>query len=457
MTAGRRPPSLRRGISWLLIASVAGMIVLALLATALALGRVTEDFVVTRLVHDRDTLIARLDAPETLADGLPAVYRQPYSGHYFVVQHEDGSTMRSRSLWDARIDTPRLAPGETRRSLRTGPNDQTLLVLAAGVARPGGSATVTVAEEIDGLVATLGGVLAGLAVGGLLVGAITIALQRRLLARQLAPLLALEPQTRRLLRGETDHLPVEGIPEEVRPPVDAVNEMVTTLARRLQRSRRALGDLAHALKTPLAALAQTEREPALRAAPETAERLRRQVERSRRLIDAQLRRARGAGRGAGESVDVAGQINDLLQTLGRIHAERRIAVETRVAADLRFAGDREDLLEILGVVLDNAWQWAGARVRLAAVREGPAGMKITVEDDGPGVDPARVERLSEGGAPLDESAVGNGLGLSIVRAIVEEYEGQLEMAGHGELGGLRVVLHLPAVPAQGDQSSSSSS
>jgi signal transduction histidine kinase len=433
------------------------MILLALVAGGLALARVTEQFVVTRLAHDRDTLIARLDTPGAPADTLPAVYRQPYSGHYFEIRRADGRTERSRSLWDARLDTRALAPGETRRSLISGPDGQTLLVLAHGVARPDGTATVSVAEDVGDLFGTVGALLGALAVGGALLGLATVLLQRRLLARQLAPLRRLEQETEQLQRGEVAHLSVQDMPEEVRPPVDAVNDLLDTLAHRLQRSRRALGDLAHALKTPLAALAQIEREPAMRDAPETAERLHRHVERSRRLIDAQMRRARVAGRGAGESVLLAAQVHDLVRTLERVHAERAIQLETHVADGLRFAGDREDLLEMLGVVLDNACQWTRARVRLTAAREGHGQLTVTVDDDGPGIESDRLVRLSERGVRLDESAAGSGLGLSIVRAIVEEYHGRMELVGHGGLGGFRVVLHLPAAPTRDDQSSSSSS
>ncbi|MGD8429765.1 MAG: sensor histidine kinase, partial [Ectothiorhodospiraceae bacterium] len=339
--------------------------------------------------------------------------------------------------------------------LRRGPDGQLLLVLLTGVRRAGGTAAVAVAEDVSGLIRLLSWALGGLALGGIALATVTVVVQRRVLARQLHPLWRLERDTGRLASGALEQLDNDGVPREVVPLVNAVNGMVETLSRRLSRSRRAVGDLAHALKTPLTAIGQMAGEPELRESPAVAARLRRHVDRARGIVDAQLRRARIAGGAPGGSTLLAPQVDDVLDTLRRIHAERQVAVDADVAPDLRFAGDREDVVELLGILLDNAFRWAATRVRVTARPTGEGRLELVVEDDGPGAASAAVEEMARRGRRFDESVPGSGLGLSIAAETVAEYGGRLDIQGKGELGGLRVSADLPMVAH--DQSESSPS
>jgi signal transduction histidine kinase len=161
-------------------------------------------------------------------------------------------------------------------------------------------------------------------------------------------------------------------------------------------------------------------------------------------IDSELRRARAAGgRASGPAVELREEIEALAATLRKIHRERELDIECRIGRALRFHGDREDLLEICGNLLDNACKWARARVVVSA-RDGN-GLVLAVEDDGPGCSPEDMARLAQRGMRLDEGTEGHGLGLSIARGIAAPYGASLRFDRSEELGGFRATLAFPRV------------
>lgn len=438
-----KPVSLERRLARLLLLSVASLLLLAMLATGIGIARITRDFVVTRLIHDRDNLIASLLGANPRQNTLPIIYQQVYSGHYFQIERPDGSTQRSRSLWDSRLSLPELQPGQDWQGFQTGPQGQYLLVLATGVQQGNSTVRVAVAEDISALRETLVLIYGATLAGGILLALSVWLLQRRLLRRLLQPLLAARSDVTRLERGELAQLPSTAVPLEILPLVNQINRLLAVMGQRLERSRRAIGDLAHALKTPLAALAQLEREPALHSDPHTAARLHRHVERIRTLIDSQLRRARLAGGGTpGVRTPLRSEIEDLVATLTRIYRDKPVQCTVSVPEKTSFPGDREDLLELLGVILDNAFKWSHGRVAVLA-DPGPP-LQLRVADDGPGVAVEHIPRLLRRGQRLDESAPGSGLGLSIASDIIEQFGGRLDLVPHGSLGGLTVEMTIPS-------------
>jgi len=171
------------------------------------------------------------------------------------------------------------------------------------------------------------------------------------------------------------------------------------------------------------------------------ERLKGQASRSGEIVERELRRARIAGSGpTGEQWQPVPDLQDLVEVLGRIHEQ--VTIELLVPDTLHeLALDREDMLELVGNLLDNACKWAASRAVLRlSIEQGT--FVLVIEDDGPGVPGPQRERLLERGRRLDERVEGHGLGLSIVREIVDSYDGQLEL-DDSELGGLRVVVRLP--------------
>jgi signal transduction histidine kinase len=238
---------------------------------------------------------------------------------------------------------------------------------------------------------------------------------------------------------------VEGrYPAEVQPLVRDLNTLLEQRAQAVARAIAKAGDLAHGLKTPLAVLAQ-EAEGARSAGNAAfAAAVHEQVERMQRQIDYHLAHARAAASGAapGARSVLADSANGLARTLLRLHAGRGLAIDVDVPPQQSVRCQREDLDEILGNLLDNACKWGKSRVVLAARADG-GHVAITVDDDGPGIDPTKRGVVLQRGVRADESAPGSGFGLAIVRDLAELYGGRLALDS-SPLGGLRVHLTLPA-------------
>ncbi|MFZ1639854.1 MAG: ATP-binding protein, partial [Candidatus Contendobacter sp.] len=217
-----------------------------------------------------------------------------------------------------------------------------------------------------------------------------------------------------------------------------------------RRARHALGNLAHALKMPLTALIQlTDRPPPAGDAKGWWRDLRQQLQHIRTLTERELKRARIAGGGApGQRVLLDREMADLLATLRRIHRAREIAIEVQIPPGSGFAGDRDDLLELLGNLLDNACQWAETVVRLTAGAD-MENLWLRIEDDGPGCPPDQLEMLRQRGTRIDESRAGHGLGLAIAGDIVAQYGGTLRLGRSEDLGGFLAEVVLPC-PSIGD-------
>jgi signal transduction histidine kinase len=261
------------------------------------------------------------------------------------------------------------------------------------------------------------------------------------------PLEQVRRQLLRLERGEIQEL-AGAMPAEIAPLITQINRLLQTMGQRLQRSRHALGNLAHALKTPLTLLSQLAGRPELQDCPEVREGLRAQVQTLGSISERELKRARMAGGGApGQRVALAPEVESLVHTLNSIYHSKVLRIESRVSADAVFHGDREDFMELLGNLLDNACKWAQSHVR--ATIETGAALTVRVEDDGPGCAPENLEQLTKRGVRADESTAGHGLGLAIVQDIVDQYQGRARFGRSAELGGFMVEILLPERSAQG--------
>ncbi|MDP3288698.1 MAG: ATP-binding protein, partial [Methyloversatilis sp.] len=250
-----------------------------------------------------------------------------------------------------------------------------------------------------------------------------------------------QSQLQALERGERTRLDAP-VPDEIAPLVEQLNSMLGMLLRRSQRSREALGNLAHALKTRLAVLVQATESPELAAHPALRQRLVDSNTLMRHAIERELRRARLMG-GAhpAQRSSVAAVTDQLGRTLGILYADKKPEIRIDVPSGLALAMDPEDLLELLGNLMDNACAWCAGVVSVS-IRHGND-IGITIEDDGPGCPATQLEALTERGFRADESRPGHGLGLAIVRDLVDSYGGTLEFGHSTALGGLRVTAHLP--------------
>ena len=264
-----------------------------------------------------------------------------------------------------------------------------------------------------------------------------------LVRKALAPFRALRGGLSSVREGRSRR--IEGdYPAEVQPLVDDLNALLEERERAVARALTTAGDLAHGLKTPLAVLAQEAEGAAAAGHGELATTLRQQVERMRRQTDYHLARARATASGLaapGVRCAVLPSVEGLVRTMRRLHAERELAIDVDVAPAHAIRGRREDLDEMLGNLLDNACKWARARVAISSSAD-DGRVVISVEDDGPGLDPSIRARVLQRGVRADEQAAGSGLGLAIVSDLAALHGGSITL-DTSPLGGTRARLELP--------------
>ena len=389
----------------------------------------------TRIEPNGEPVIGRLpDDPR---------FDQPYSGWYWQIGDSDETFYRSRSLWDQVVELPE-TPGRELATMAPvgGPIGQTLRAVTQAITFPGRTDPlrfVVAAEssETDQEVAALQTVL-GWSTGAL--GAVLLIAMLTTVLYGLRPLRRLREGLADIRAGRADRL--EGdYPAEIAPLAAELNALLQHNASIVERARTHVGNLAHSLKTPLAVLTNEAEKPG----PVDAETVRRQTELMRRQVDHHLVRARAAGVAGvlGARSDLAAILHDLRRVLLQMHGSHR-ALEISVSCPpgAMFRGERQDLEEMLGNLLDNACKWASGRVA-ATVSVGGGTLEVAVDDDGPGLPREMREAVLSRGTRLDESVPGTGLGLSIVRDIAELYGGGIRLADT-PLGGLRAVLILPA-------------
>ncbi|MCG3170308.1 MAG: Adaptive-response sensory-kinase SasA [Pseudomonadales bacterium] len=410
--------------------------VLALVASLL-FERALREHALGLLEDDARSVLAAIQSgpqgPWIDPQHLPRVFERPLSGRYFVVQSARGS-WRSRSLWDHELQLPATAgavPG-----LIAGPRGQRLLCLRADYRRHGEAIAVIVAADVAPLLADFRRI--GLLLLGL--GAATVvlltAIQRAWIRHAaLAPLQRARRQVQELAEGRRDRLD-DAVPVELQALVAEINRLLAHTAQSLARSRQALGNLGHALKTPLAVLLAL----AERADDPLRSRLQEQLAQMQQRIGRELGRARtaGAARGAPRFAPRE-EIPLLVQALRQAH--RRDLTITWEAPASSLPLERDDMLELLGNLLDNACKWARASVALRIVCL-PRQVLIEVGDDGPGIAEDRATDALTRGSRLDEQTPGHGLGLAIVGDIVAAYHGELAL-GRAVQGGLSVSIRLP--------------
>ncbi len=435
--------SLQRRLQWGLALSLILLIAAMWVVGNRSVRTLTEEFIASRLEHDSESVLAALvlrPDTEALRPGRVAeVYRRPLSGHYYLILFPDGRELVSRSLWDHALSLPRLAPGEARRMRLEGPAGQQLLVLVQGLRKQGREFTLAVAEDLTPMREQRDQFkrnFALLAIGGLVLLLLVQGLVVRRSFRRLEPL---REDIQRLGQGKTEQL-TEDVPTEILPLVQEFNQLLRLLNQQLERSRNALGNLAHALKGPLSILIQyldrhgEEREELIQA--------RAQAERIRQLMERELKRARLAGKGVQRRrFDPTEDLPDLIMVLRQLHSERELDLRWQVAEEIRPFGEREDLLELLGNLLDNACKWAKSRVECRIT--GGEAVRIVLEDDGVGISDQDLARLTERGGRLDETVEGHGLGLAIAKDIVKLYGGTMSFSRSSVLGGLQVEIRLP--------------
>ncbi|RBP00943.1 signal transduction histidine kinase [Roseiarcus fermentans] len=263
----------------------------------------------------------------------------------------------------------------------------------------------------------------------------------------LRPLRVLREGVASIRRGEAQRIDGE-FPHDVAPLAAEVNQLIDSNREIVERAQTQVGNLAHALKTPLSVLINE----ADSASPNLADKVREQTGIMRQQVTFYLDRARAAARArtAGLVTEVKPVVGGLVRTFEKLHAERGLVFEADLPEGLKFRGEAQDLTDLIGNLLDNAGKWAEETVVIRARRVPPAARDLPafliadIDDDGPGLAPAAREKAIERGKRLDESRPGSGLGLAIVVELASIYGGSLQLE-ESPLGGLRASLRLPCV------------
>ena len=411
-----------------------------------AIERMMEEHVVAELDQDVDELSNGLVVN---AEGeflfsinhFDPVFLREASGRYFQISADGGRPLLSVSLGSFALHAAAPTHGRHETFRQDGPGKQQLLVRAGGAERGGHHFTIAVAADMLPVRERIDGFLLLYTLLTLILFAVLVALQIWIVRRSLAPLQGAQNDVARLERGDIAQLGEASVPAEVLPLVRGINRLLTMLAERLRRSRESLGNLSHALKTPLTLLTQISEHDAIRGDPALRTQMQQQLRVLGDNIDRELRRARIAGGHAqGEAVDLVAEIDLLVMTMRKLHRDRELAIETVLVPAPGLRCDREDLLELCGNLLDNACKWARHRVRISV--DGSEGLRLAVEDDGPGCADDDLAKLAERGVRLDETTAGHGLGLAIVRNLVSGYGGELHFGRSPDLGGFRVSVLL---------------
>lgn len=397
-----------------------------------------------RLTALLDATIAGLALDEAARPTLAqppggAEFDRVFSGAYWQIAGADGALTTSRSLWDQTL--PRATAGHPGVLLRQapGPRGSTLRIAERDVVPSGGEGVVHVSVALaeDAMQAAIRQLRWTLGVAFSLLGTGLVGVVALQVVAGLRPLRRARAALAQVRAGQRDRLALAA-PSEIAPLVDEIDALIAQNQATVARARNHVGNLAHALKTPLAVLRNALDAPAPDLATARAE-----LGRLEHLIQHHLARARAAAL-AGTSAPGLAPLqlaHEVAGALRRLTEGRGLSIVVGGDAAARLAIERQDLLEMLGNLMENACKWARQEVRVQIVAQGRS-VRIEVADDGPGLAESQRSAALQRGTRLDEAMPGTGLGLAIVADLADLYGGSLQL-DRSEAGGLRATLVLP--------------
>ncbi|MBS3805053.1 MAG: sensor histidine kinase [Oleiphilaceae bacterium] len=436
--------SIRRTLLVLLLPAAVVLMAAAWLIHGLLLERMARDFVESRLQDEVAFLEHQLRDSE--AQGIASIaagdYFEEVFHHAFAIRRGE-HTHISPAVWQPAL-TPLLShkdSGFIRQ--RNGNADlpaSDFLAYRKVTEINGEPVVILVAEDLSSLHVSQSElhiwtavVSAGLLVLLVLVIWLAIRLSLRSVGR-------LQDALQKLQQGSQERLEVDA-PSEFQPLVGQLNQLLDTLDQRLIRSREALANLSHSVKTPIAGVRQILEDKSRPLDAALREQMAQRLSDLDRQLEAEMRRSQFAGRQVGRPATPLRQARDLLWMLGRLYPDKSFELETDLPEERRWLIEEHDLNELMGNLLDNAGKWA-RRCAVLTLEEDREAIRITVTDDGPGVPPDTLAALGTRGLRLDQQTPGHGLGLAIVQDITERYGGRLGFSC-GINGGLVVRVSVP--------------
>lgn len=408
-----------------------------------------HDSIINRLEEDLQQVVhsTHLHKGEVSIDPsqLSEFYNPTYSGRYYQLNLAE-DTLRSASLWDRQLKIKPLSLGQTRAWQAKGPLNHDMQLLSIGLASETEqiTGTLTVAQDLS-----IGRQLFTEVYGTKLIVNVLMLIAMvtgvfLVLRQSFKPITQVQDSLAKLREGEINSLDVSIIPPEIRPLADTYNELLDYTSAQIARSRNNLGNLSHGLKTPLAVMQQQVEALGL-SDPEAAIAMQQQLDLIHKMVERKLAAARVTGDLLpAAQLSIPKDIQSLCNTLEKINMHKQISHGIEIDGDIvRLPIHREDGMELIGNLLDNAFKWAKGQVNVNVWQDDDK-LSLSVTDDGPGVSQDQLAELTQRGKRLDETVSGHGLGLSIVKDIAEQYELPLHFYNSEALSGLTVRLDFPS-------------
>lgn len=439
--------SIRRSLLTLLLPAAIALMVAAWLVHGLLLERMAQGFVEERLQDEVSFLEHQLrqSGPEEIRDIAEGDYFEEVFHHAFALR--TGSQIHSSpAQWSAALE-PLLGEEDTGLVRKTNSEPDAsiadFLAYRKALTLNGETVVIVVAEDLSHLQQSQQELHLWTAVVSAILLVLLILAIWQAIRLSLSSVNRIKQGLTSLQTGASSRLDVDA-PAEFQPLISQLNQLLDTLDQRLSRSRDALANLSHSVKTPVSAIRQVLEDDTRTLGPELRQQLAQRLSDIDRQLESEMRRSRFAGPQAGKAAQPVSQARDLLWMLGRLYPEKNFELETELGPDTRWPVEEHDLNEILGNLLDNAGKWAAHQVSLNLTQK-DAKLILEVRDDGPGVEPDNLRALGTRGLRLDEQTPGHGLGLAIVRDILAGYGGTLHFTSPPSQG-LIARVELPRAP-----------
>jgi signal transduction histidine kinase len=441
---------LQTSLAIVLLLILLGLMMVANLSTRSLL----QEFVTSRLELDAERLLDTLDTsakyPKVKWGRLNPIYSNANSGHYYAIKLNGITNRKSNILFSPSLQGEKLPipiDSELKHNKPTivhdvsGPQGQHLIIWTKAYNKDGRGIIISIAADMSLLMKNRQHFTLLFIAIGVIGFFLILALQRFVIHRLFKHLDKSRQEIPQIESGDLQQLS-EDVPTEIYPLVKEFNHSLSLMQQRMERSRNSLGNLAHALKTPLSLLVQQLDRG---ESEEDITQAKRQAERIRQLTDRELKRARLAGLGnTTQRFDPSEELPTLIEVLKQAHQKADLKVSIDIEETIKLFGDREDMLELMGNLMDNAYKWAKSQISLSfVIDQKQKNINIIIEDDGAGKTTQELEHLAQRGVRLDESVEGHGLGLAICNDIIKLYAGSIHFSQSKELGGFQVEVNLP--------------
>lgn len=403
---------------------------------------IAEKYVMSHLAQEAESVLAatQVDKNEKITlntKQINPVYLQPFSGRYYQLRNND-DLIRSRSLWDKELTIPDLSEGEKRRLYLSGPQQQSLLVMAYGYNKHDRAITVAVAEDLSPTLAFIKPFQSRFMLIALAMLLLLIAMQIIILNHIFQPLKHIKKQISALDQGEIDRFDTD-VPKEVSPLVEVTNQLLDVLDQHPELHRRDNSEaLKHVTKLPLAELQQLPDQETLQSDPAINHPLQTQYVNAERMLETIFQATPNP---SVIECDIEQEILTLITVLESMYQEKNLDITFIMPQTDVLLIDSENLLELSGNLLKNACKWAQSKVLLSV--EIDESIHLRVEDDGPGISETGLIDLAQQNIVLDQATSGYLLGLTTARLITQQHSGQLKLSQSNDLGGYCVEVALP--------------